>query len=163
MLPPFMVMGCFTIGTAFSRNAASILLTRFVGGIFASAPISNVPAALGDMWSPEVRGIAMAFVSICISGGPTLGPIIGAAVVIRPGMDWRCMFPTSHVAFLITEAMVSAHSNNHRDGIHRGHHCNFSLSVVFLLSPRDICAGSSQAQGGGAAQEHGGSAILAST
>ncbi|CAG7981698.1 unnamed protein product [Penicillium salamii] len=89
MLPPFLVMGCFTIGTAVSRNAASILLTRFVGGIFASAPISNVPAALGDMWSPEARGIAMAFVSICISGGPTLGPIIGAAVVMRPGMGWR--------------------------------------------------------------------------
>ncbi|XHG05771.1 hypothetical protein AWENTII_008984 [Aspergillus wentii] len=85
MLPPFLVMGCFTIGTGFSRNASSILLTRFIGGIFASAPISNVPAALGDMWSPEVRGIAMAFVSICISGGPTLGPIIGAAVVSRPG------------------------------------------------------------------------------
>ncbi|KGO77032.1 Major facilitator superfamily domain, general substrate transporter [Penicillium italicum] len=89
MLPPFVVMGCFSIGTAVSRNAASILITRFLGGIFASAPISNVPAALGDMWSPEARGIAMAFVSICISGGPTLGPIIGAAVVIRPDMGWR--------------------------------------------------------------------------
>ncbi|KAG0154205.1 hypothetical protein PDIDSM_1585 [Penicillium digitatum] len=31
----------------------------------------------------------MAFVSICISGGPTLGPIIGAAVVTRPSMGWR--------------------------------------------------------------------------
>ncbi|KAL4779339.1 major facilitator superfamily domain-containing protein [Aspergillus varians] len=89
MLPALFVMGCFTLGTAGSTTAASVFMTRFIGGIFASAPISNVPAALGDLYSPEARGIAMTFVSICISGGPTLGPIIGAAIVSNANLGWR--------------------------------------------------------------------------
>ncbi|KAE8385193.1 major facilitator superfamily domain-containing protein [Aspergillus alliaceus] len=89
MLPALLILGLFSIGTATSQDAQSIFLTRFFGGIFASAPISNIPAALGDIYGPEARGIAMAFVSICITGGPTLGPIISAAVVIKPDLGWR--------------------------------------------------------------------------
>ncbi|KAF5858581.1 hypothetical protein ETB97_004266 [Aspergillus alliaceus] len=79
----------FVLGTATSQDAQSIFLTRFFGGIFASAPISNIPEALGDIYGPEARGIAMASVSICITGGPTLGLIISAAVVIKPDIGWR--------------------------------------------------------------------------
>jgi hypothetical protein len=38
----------FSIGTAVSKNAASVLITRFFGGVFGSAPVSNVSAALGQ-------------------------------------------------------------------------------------------------------------------
>lgn len=91
MLPALFALGVFSIGTARSENAAAIFLTRFFGGIFASAPISNVPAALGDIFTPASRGNAMSFVTLCITGGPAIGPIVGAAVSVNPRLGWRCM------------------------------------------------------------------------
>lgn len=90
MLPAIFVLGSFSIGTATSKNAESIFLIRFFGGIFASAPISNVPAALGDMFPPATRGNAMTFVAFCITGGPTLGPIMSSALTINHDLGWRC-------------------------------------------------------------------------
>lgn len=92
MLPAVFVYGLFSIGSATSNNITSLLVTRFFGGIFASAPISNVPAALGDIFTPRTRGTAMTFVSLCIVGGPTIGPIIGAALEVNPHLRWRCTY-----------------------------------------------------------------------
>ncbi|KAJ5605401.1 major facilitator superfamily domain-containing protein [Penicillium lagena] len=89
MLPAVFILGLFSIGTATSKNAAAIFLTRFFGGIFASAPISNVPAALGDIFPPATRGNAMTFVALCITGGPTIGPIVGSALTVNHSLGWR--------------------------------------------------------------------------
>ncbi|KAJ5651428.1 major facilitator superfamily domain-containing protein [Penicillium longicatenatum] len=89
MLPAIFVLGLFSIGTATSKNSETIFLTRFLGGIFASAPISNVPAALGDIFPPATRGNAMTFVALCITGGPTIGPIIGSALTVNRSLGWR--------------------------------------------------------------------------
>ncbi|GAT22985.1 bicyclomycin resistance protein [Aspergillus luchuensis] len=80
MLPALFCLGLFSIGTAVSQNAASIFITRFIGGIFGSAPISNANAALSDIYAPKERGIAVAFMMLCITGGPSVGPLIGSAV-----------------------------------------------------------------------------------
>jgi MFS family permease len=102
-LPAVFCQGLFSIGTATSRNATSAFVTRFLVGFFGSAPISNVAAALGDIWSREERGVAVSVYDIAVSlydiavslydiavnGGPPLGPIIGAAIVMNPHLDWR--------------------------------------------------------------------------
>lgn len=93
MLPPLLILGLFSIGTATSKNAASVYITRFLGGIFGSAPISNVSAALGDIYHARYRGVAMAFAAMCVVGGPTIAPTIGAAITINPRLGWRCTFP----------------------------------------------------------------------
>lgn len=62
ILPAVFVLGLFSIGTATSQNAASVFITRFFSGVFGSAPISNVAAALGDMYEPKARGTAVTFV-----------------------------------------------------------------------------------------------------
>lgn len=74
MKPAMFCLGLLTIGTARSTTAASIFVTRFFGGIFGSAPVSNVSAALGDIWAPRARGIAMNVYTGAVLGGPTLGP-----------------------------------------------------------------------------------------
>lgn len=80
-LEPAMVgLFLFSIGTATSTSAASICITKFFGGLFGSAPVSNVAAALGDIWVPKARGMAMTFYAVAVFGGPTLGP----------GMQPRC-------------------------------------------------------------------------
>ena len=72
--PATFCLGLFSIGTAVSKNATSILVTRFFAGVFGSAPVSNVSAALGDIWAPRARGTAVTFYAVAVVGGPTLGP-----------------------------------------------------------------------------------------
>ena len=50
MLPATFCLGLWSIGTAVSTGPASLFVTRFFGGLFGSAPNSNVAAALGDIW-----------------------------------------------------------------------------------------------------------------
>jgi MFS family permease len=89
MLPPMFCLGLLSIGTATSKNAQSIFITRFFGGVFGSAPVANVSAALGDMWSPKARGTAVVFYAVAVVGGPTLGPVIGSALLVNPHLGWR--------------------------------------------------------------------------
>jgi MFS family permease len=89
MLPAMFCLGLFSIGTATSKSAASIFITRFFGGLFGSAPVSNVSAALGDIWAPSARGTAVTFYAVAVVGGPTLGPTIGAALTVNKHLGWR--------------------------------------------------------------------------
>lgn len=89
MLPALFCLGLFSIGTATSRSAASVIITRFFGGVFGSAPVSNVSAALGDIWEAGPRGTAVTFYAIMVVGGPTLGPVIGSALLVNPSLGWR--------------------------------------------------------------------------
>lgn len=45
MLPAMFILGLFSIGTAASTNPTALFITRFFGGLFGSAPVSNVAAA----------------------------------------------------------------------------------------------------------------------
>lgn len=89
MLPAMFILGLFSIGTATSKTAAGILITRFFGGVFGSAPVSNVSAALGDMYYPKARGIAVTFYAVAVVGGPTIGPVIGSALTVNSKLGWR--------------------------------------------------------------------------
>ncbi|KAL9593398.1 MAG: hypothetical protein Q9179_005905 [Wetmoreana sp. 5 TL-2023] len=61
LLPAMFCLGLFSIGTATSKTPAAIFITRFFGGVFGSAPVSNVSAALGDIWAPKARGTVCDF------------------------------------------------------------------------------------------------------
>ncbi|KAF4632517.1 hypothetical protein G7Y89_g5602 [Cudoniella acicularis] len=89
MLPAMFCLGLFSIGTATSQNVQSVFITRFFAGLFGSAPVSNVSAALGDIWNPKARGTAVTFYAVAVVGGPTLGPIIGSALLVNPNLGWR--------------------------------------------------------------------------
>jgi multidrug resistance protein len=102
MLPAMFCLGVFSIGTATSKTAASILVTRFFGGVFASAPVSNVSAAMGDMYEPYHRGTAISLYAIAVVGGPTLGPIIGSALTAKVSWRW-----TEYLQAIFTFAVVA--------------------------------------------------------
>ncbi|KAK5138500.1 hypothetical protein LTR08_000086 [Meristemomyces frigidus] len=89
MLPPLFCLALFSIGTATSTTVAAVFVTRFFGGVFGSAPVSNVSAALGDLYEPKARGIAVTLYAVCVVGGPTIGPIIGSALTVNPHLGWR--------------------------------------------------------------------------
>lgn len=88
LLPAMGALALFSIGTATSQNIQSILITRFLAGIFGSSPVSNVSAVLGDLWTPAERTASVAFYSVAVVGGPTLGPVIGSAVTATIGWRW---------------------------------------------------------------------------
>ncbi|KAH8899881.1 MFS general substrate transporter [Thozetella sp. PMI_491] len=103
MLPALACLGLFSIGTAASTNVGSMFITRLLGGVFGSAAISNVSAALGDFWSRETRGTAMAIYAIAVVLGATAGPVIGAAILSNPRMGWRW---TEYTEALVDLAIV---------------------------------------------------------
>lgn len=104
MLPAMTCLGIFSIGTATSKSAAAVLVTRFFGGLFGSAAVSNVNAALGDIWSREARGTAVTLYAACVVGGPTLGPTTGAAILVNRHLGWRW---TEYITAIIVFAVVA--------------------------------------------------------
>ena len=104
MIPAMICLGIFSIGTAVSKNAASIFVTRFFGGVFGSAPVSNVAAALGDIWAPKVRGTAVTLYAVAVVGGPTIGPVIGSALTVNRHLGWRW---TEYILAIWTFAAVA--------------------------------------------------------
>lgn len=78
----------FAFGTATAKDIQTILITRFFAGVFGSSPISITGGSIVDIWSPRQRGTPMVCYGITIAAAPTLGPIIGGAL-IETGCRWR--------------------------------------------------------------------------
>lgn len=89
MLPAMLGLALFSIGVARSESAHTLFICRFLSGVFGSAPVSNVSAALGDIWTPQERGLALTFYATTVVGGPTIGPVIGSAITVNDAMGWR--------------------------------------------------------------------------
>lgn len=73
VLPPVFIGMCFSFATGASKDIQSILITRFFGGFFSSAPITNTGGVLGDLYSPAHRGFAIAGYAMAVVIGPALG------------------------------------------------------------------------------------------
>lgn len=89
VLTPMFVAICFSFGSAVSKDFQTLMLTRFFGAFFASAPVTNTGGVLGDLYSPAWRGIAMAMYAMAVVGGPCLSPIVSAAFVANSSLGWR--------------------------------------------------------------------------
>lgn len=72
---PMFVAICFSFGSATAKDFQTLMLTRFFGAFFASAPVTNTGGVLGDLYSPAFRGIAMAGYAMAVVGGPVLGKL----------------------------------------------------------------------------------------
>lgn len=107
LLPAMYIFALFSIGTATSKTAAALFVTRFFSGVFGSAPVSNVSAALGDVYEPKARGIAVSFYAVTVVGGPTIGPVIGAALTVTLGWRWT-QYIQAIFAFAVTTLALIA-------------------------------------------------------
>ncbi|KAF2742852.1 MFS general substrate transporter [Sporormia fimetaria CBS 119925] len=88
MVPMFISM-VLSFGSAVAKDFQTLMLTRFFGAFFGSAPVTNTGGVLGDLFSPAYRAIAIAGYALAVVGGPSLGPIVSAAVVVQPNLGWR--------------------------------------------------------------------------
>ncbi|KAH6676767.1 MFS multidrug transporter [Halenospora varia] len=91
VLPPFFVGACFCFGTAAAKDIQTVMITRFFTAFFGSAPVTNTGGVLGDIWSPQQRGVAILGYSMAVVGGALFSPIVGAAIV-QSSLGWRWVF-----------------------------------------------------------------------
>lgn len=67
------VSACFCFGTAAAKDLQTIMITRFFAGFFSSAPVTNTGGVLGDLFTADKRGFAIAGYAMAVVGGPVLG------------------------------------------------------------------------------------------
>jgi hypothetical protein len=70
---PMFVAACFSFGSGACKDFQGLMVTRFWGAFFASAPVTNTGGVLGDLFGPAERGIAMAGYAMAVVAGPALG------------------------------------------------------------------------------------------
>ncbi|KAN0112715.1 MFS general substrate transporter [Hyaloscypha variabilis] len=90
-LPLFFGYFCFAIfqiPVAVAQNLYTIMLCRFFGGAFASAPLAIVGGALADFWGPVDRGVAVCVFAAATFIGPIAGPIMGGFIT-QSHLGWR--------------------------------------------------------------------------
>jgi MFS family permease len=68
----------FHIGQACANNMTTLLVTRFLCGFFAVAPLTNSSGVIADMWDPMNQGIATSVFASAVFLGPVVGPIFGS-------------------------------------------------------------------------------------
>lgn len=66
----YIAFGIFQIPVAVAQNLETIMVCRFFGGFFASAPLAIVGGALADFFDPINRGVAMCIFSASTFCGP---------------------------------------------------------------------------------------------
>ena len=88
VLTPYFIAVIFSFATAVAKDIQTVMITRFFAGFFGSASITNTGGVIGDIWSPQQRGTAMVFYAISVTGGPTIGPLIGGAIC-QSYLGWR--------------------------------------------------------------------------
>lgn len=71
----FTLYNIFNFLCAWAPNFGSLLVGRFITGTLVSAPLSNAPGVLADLWGPMERGNAMAGFGAMVWIGPALGPV----------------------------------------------------------------------------------------
>ncbi|TBU28211.1 MFS general substrate transporter [Dichomitus squalens] len=79
------------LGQALAHNMQTLLVTRFLTGVFACAPLTIAGGVIVDIWDPVTRGTATAIFSAGVFVGPVLGPIAGGFLTMST-LGWRWVF-----------------------------------------------------------------------
>lgn len=97
----------FTLFVTTSKDLYSVLLCRFLAGACGSAAYVIPPGLFVDLFDPIGRAIGyMAFATAAFIGG-SLGPPVGALVVLH-GFDWRwTMWMSIIIALPLTASMIA--------------------------------------------------------
>ncbi|KAG5916772.1 hypothetical protein E4U53_004269 [Claviceps sorghi] len=81
----------FSFLCAFAPNFGSLLVGRFLTGTLVSAPMTNSPGVLADVWKPTERAISMALFATVVWIGPALSPVVGGFIQLTE-QDWHWVF-----------------------------------------------------------------------
>lgn len=102
--PPLVIaafaFSIFSISVAVAKDIQTVMICRFFSGLFGSSPLAIVAAVFADMFSNEVRGLAVAVFSATVFMGPLMAPFIGGFITTSY-LGWRwTMYISSFMGFL---------------------------------------------------------------
>ncbi|KAF9458424.1 multidrug transporter [Collybia nuda] len=81
----------FHLGQALAPNIQTLLVTRFLSGFFAVAPLTNCGGVIADIWPADGRGPATSLFTASVFLGPVMGPIV-AGYIVESSLSWRWVF-----------------------------------------------------------------------
>ncbi|KAH8930758.1 MFS general substrate transporter [Atractiella rhizophila] len=87
-LAAFIPYSLFALGAGLSKNTASILIFRFLGGVWGSCPLTVAGGLTADIWDAKTRGVALSVFALAPFAGPALGPTVGGFIEVT-GTSWR--------------------------------------------------------------------------
>ncbi|KAJ5243829.1 hypothetical protein N7489_003925 [Penicillium chrysogenum] len=91
--------------SAFAKNFATLVVTRFFGGGASSVSINIVGGSISDVWlGDHARSLPMSIFGFTSVVGIALGPFIGSAIVqIQKSEPWRWIF---YVQIIYNAALI---------------------------------------------------------
>jgi predicted MFS family arabinose efflux permease len=97
-------IGLSTIAAAFATSFLMLLFARFVAGLFGAFGPASVMAAVGDLYPPNRRGMAMGWLNAgfglaAVAGVPGVGVIGGL-------LGWRWGFAATGLVLLVLAVLV---------------------------------------------------------
>ncbi|KAJ5333717.1 uncharacterized protein N7506_007500 [Penicillium brevicompactum] len=115
--PPMAVAlaGCaiFQIPLALATNVATILLSRFLAGMFGAGGLAVGSGILADIFGPITRGVAVGTSATVMNLGSIIGPVVGAYIVDAYGWRW-----TAWVTLILCAAVGLACTVTLRESSH---------------------------------------------
>ncbi|KAG7816063.1 hypothetical protein KL919_004895 [Ogataea angusta] len=75
----------FNIPCAVAPNIGTILVCRFLCGVFAASGLANVGGSISDLFPTETRGKAIAYFAAAPYGGPVIGPLVAGFITRYSG------------------------------------------------------------------------------
>ncbi|CEJ58169.1 transporter C36.03c [Penicillium brasilianum] len=84
----YAIFAIFQIPVAVAQNLQTIMIFRFLIGVFGCSPLAVVGGAMADLWDPVDRAVAIALFSSATFLGPVLGPIVGGFIT-DSYLGWR--------------------------------------------------------------------------
>jgi len=88
-----------------------MLVFRFLAGFGGAAPQSIGGGVVGDLWSPEERGMAMSLYSLAPLIGPSTGPLVGGWIAQCTRWQWVFWAVSIADAFLQIAGFVGVYSH----------------------------------------------------
>lgn len=84
----FAIFAIFQIPVAVAQNVETIMLARFLTGLFGSSSLAIIGGTLADFWDPVQRGFALGLFAGATFIGPVAGPIVGGFIT-QSYLGWR--------------------------------------------------------------------------
>jgi hypothetical protein len=78
----------FVAASAGCTSMSSLLVFRFLAGMFGASPMTNSGGVIADLFPPPQRGLAMTIFAVAPFMGPVLGPVIGGFITVTTGWRW---------------------------------------------------------------------------
>ncbi|KAK5948876.1 hypothetical protein OHC33_010127 [Knufia fluminis] len=90
-----------TIGLAFQRSYAALLIVRMLQSAGSSAIVALAYAVISDIARPHEKGIYVGVSHIGFNTAPALGPVIGGLLASRVGWPWIFVFLSCLCGFVL--------------------------------------------------------------